>query len=511
MMSSYILYPEVDAPTPNIYSGVPVARLNVTAGTTNECPLVERHILNRATRRTCLGRWQEAVEPDDFLTEALPGHAVEDRHELGKAQVTDLAAPQPLHAVNVQVFKAQHVVLRQEAASQLEMTVAALVGQSNVSQSQTTLGFTPIDRAFGLAGQGLVQPANLGHILAEKLRRLVPSAFVVSKERFEAKIKTADLIRAGFDRLNTLNDGEAKKQSPGPVPLDRDRLDLALDRAAESELVVGLADLNPVIAQVLPTGLLECEAGVLLDFLESWPAGLARPLAGLVLEEPPIGRVVSLDHILHRLTAEQPPLRAPSVSQFGDVPFHATDTDIAAEQPEIAPLQGRDVVPDDPGHVYLLDERPIPPIVVEAILEGFALDHVSDTFLIGDILLYNFQRNGSDGRYEFAPRPKRRQPLLEPRELFAKLVRRVALDLGNDAVNAHAGINIQEQVDVIGHDFHIHHGVAVFALFVHDQLLCPLRDRSDQNRTAIFRAKDDVVLATIDNAMVGMIWLIRLL
>ena len=498
MMSSYILYPGVDAPTPNIYSRVPVTWLNVATGTTNECPLIERHVLNRAADRTGLGAWQIPINLDHFFAGPLPGHTIEDGHELGKAQVTDLAAPQPLHAVDVQVFKAQHVVLSQQPTGQFEVAIAALVGQSDMSESQTTFSFTPIGGAFDLARQGPVQTANLGHILAEELRRLVLPALVVGQERFQPEVETADLIRAGFDRLNILNDREAKVQSPGPVALDCDRLDLAFHRAAEGELIVQLADLNPVAAVVFPTGLLEREASVFLHLLEPGPTGLARSLAGLVLEEPPIGRIVSLDYVLYRLTAEQLPLRAATVPQLGDVLHHAELVDISAKHAVVAPLQGRGMVPDDPGHVYLLNKRPVSPVVVEAVFQGLADLHSLPILLIFDVLPHSILRDMPHALAVVAPCPKRWNTTSQARKHLAEPSGRYPLQLLDNIVRRKCRRGLDEQVDVIRHDFHTGDSHSDALGLLNKQTAQLDLDLAGQNLAAIFWTPYQVIADVVD-------------
>lgn len=452
-MSSYIPYPGVDAPTPDIYSRVLIAGLNRPARSTDECPIGQGHLLDRAAVRAGLCTWPKAINLDDFFTRSLLGHTVEDRHELGETQVANLPAPQPFHAVDVQVLEAQHVVFVQQFPGQLEMTVAALIGQSDMSKAQLTFGLPPIAAPFALAGQATIQPGDLGHVRAEELRRLILPALVVSQERFETEVKPADLIRAGFDNLNVLNDGEANKQSPGSVALNRDRLNLAINRAGQGELVVSPADLNPVITVVFPASLLKCEAGIQLDFFESRPASLASSLSGHVLKETLVGRVVSFDNALYRLAAEQLPLGASSVPQAGDVLHHAVLVDVAAINPVVAPLQSRDVVPDDPGHIHLLDECAVSPVIVEAILERLTDLHGLLVFLILDIAPDNIFGNMPNALAVVAARPECRQTTFQMRERLPQPPRCYTFQLLDNVVRRERWRSFHEQMDMIWHDF----------------------------------------------------------
>src|SRR5258708_7909045 len=75
----------------------------------------------------------------DGLT-AFEGYPFDNAHEAGKAQVGYLAAPQRLHAYDVQVFKVQGVEIVAQQVGQAEVVVAALVGNIRLVFCQGATG-----------------------------------------------------------------------------------------------------------------------------------------------------------------------------------------------------------------------------------------------------------------------------------------------------------------------------------------------------------------------------------
>ena len=93
-----------------------------------------------------------------------------DLQELGEPQVTHLSPPHPLHRFEVQVLKAQDVVLTCQSPCQLEVNVSPLVGQSSMDTRQPPSGLFIVVAPWLLARQGPIQACDLFQVLFEVLR-----------------------------------------------------------------------------------------------------------------------------------------------------------------------------------------------------------------------------------------------------------------------------------------------------------------------------------------------------
>jgi hypothetical protein len=85
-----------------------------------------------------------------------------------------------------------------------------------------------------------------------------------------------------------------------------------------------------------------------------------------------------------------------------------------------------------------------------------------------------------------------------------------AFDLANDHIHAHAGIDIKQEMDMIGQDFDFQDEIPVFSLLGKDKLFRSRRDRFNQYLAAILWAKDNMVLTTVDDTVIGVIGFVRL-
>src|SRR5579859_6404956 len=121
-------------------------------------------------------------------------------------------------------------------------------------------------------------------LLGQELRVGIGAVLVVGQKRFQAKVEAADVTRAGTLRQdNRFLDTETHPQPPQAVALDSDRLNFAIHQSMLDELIGDLIDFKnascscifpvgfaPVLVdlQQFPTGLLEGERLIALDFLE---------------------------------------------------------------------------------------------------------------------------------------------------------------------------------------------------------------------------------------------------
>src|SRR2546427_13165171 len=72
------------------------------------------------------------------------------------------------------------------------------------------------------------------------------------------------------------------------------------------------------------------------------------------------------------------------------------------------------------------------------------------------------------------------------------------------------GLTIEQQMDMVHHHFHAQDGIAIGFLLLQDQLLQTRIQRRSENATAVFGAKDHMILATVDDGMIRVIGLVRL-
>src|SRR5579859_912221 len=116
----------------NVHVGVVIPVHVQTATLTAKGSLSQRNGLLMTASATDRGGALEAVNGGDMLA-PLECDVLEDFQERAKAQVADLATPQLLHPIQVQVLKDQHVVCVAECMSQFEVKVSPLIGNANMS------------------------------------------------------------------------------------------------------------------------------------------------------------------------------------------------------------------------------------------------------------------------------------------------------------------------------------------------------------------------------------------
>ncbi len=147
---------------------VPVMRY--TTGTTPPAIRERQLLVDRSALATPLRRGVVAL----YLMEhyaALLAHVGQDLHELAKGQIGDLSTPEPLHALERQVFDANEVEAVTEIVCGFEEPIPAFPGNTPMGTSQATMGRSPVTRRdgspsrFPLSTQGPVQSGDLrlGH------------------------------------------------------------------------------------------------------------------------------------------------------------------------------------------------------------------------------------------------------------------------------------------------------------------------------------------------------------
>ncbi len=116
-------------------------------------PVTQGEHVAASASRADLRRGRETVDLDNGLA-AFLSYPLEDRQELGKAEVAQLPSPQCLHPGQVQVLKTQYIVLVAQPIGELEVSVAAFVGEVRVVFGKRPPGPSAALRAGLLAGFG---------------------------------------------------------------------------------------------------------------------------------------------------------------------------------------------------------------------------------------------------------------------------------------------------------------------------------------------------------------------
>ena len=104
---------------------------------------------------------------------------------------------------------------------------------------------------------------------------------------------------------------------------------------------------------------------------------------------------------------------------------------------------------------------------------------------------------------EVAVGPQRRQAGPQPRKFVAQHPRRAPLQQFHQPVNAELRVAIDEQVDVIRHDFLFEDYRIPFPAYLREDRLEPVIHAGDQHLPAVLRAPDDVEFAVKGHVVVA--------
>ena len=122
---------------------------------------------------------------------------------------------------------------------------------------------------------------------------------------------------------------------------------------------------------------------------------------------------------------------------------------------------------------------------------------MSVVFLFFNERLDFFQGDVADAGDEVASGPQRRQTGFQFRELLTKDVGSIGFDFADDGADALVWGDFDAEVDMIAHDFRGVELVAKFLLLFIEKLKQAFVHTIDEDLPPIFRAEDDVVLATV--------------
>jgi hypothetical protein len=141
---------------------------------------------------------------------------------------------------------------------------------------------------------------------------------------------------------------------------------------------------------------------------------------------------------------------------------------------------------------------------VNPILVGTFLPHVLLAFLSLHVALDGFQSDAPNRATIVGVRPQRGQLSHQVGKLLPQLVSGCSLEVFHQTVNAELRIAAHQQMHMIGHDFHLDQLLSPSLNDLGEQRLQPLVDATHQDFAPILGAKDDVVMAVVDNIPVAL-------
>ena len=358
----------------DIDGGVLVPIVNRPAVGTGPFPIAQGQLpVKAAAIRAELATWEEPVDLHQGAT-MFPAVVFEDADELAKAQVGYLAAPQGLHAGEVQVLDEDRIVLRRQRMSRLVVKLPAEIGDGPVELGQGQTGTAPPVRTLLLSGQRPVRLADGPQVFSKRLRHADAGPGSVGQKLFQPEIEARGLTRRNSIGGETFRfDRKSDPEVPGRIPTDGDGLDGTVDGPGAVEAVDRLSNPDAVRTGELPPGLLQSEGAVLGRFPERrrahHPLRLLLLAQAAVFEEQIEAALDPFNDVLHSLGAERPPFGAQGVAQKRQTFFQAALAQVLAESAIVAFVQRDGVIP------YLRRHPPLP-IQPPVALGGVELEFV---------------------------------------------------------------------------------------------------------------------------------------
>lgn len=126
----------------------------------------------------------------------------------------------------------------------------------------------------------------------------------------------------------------------------------------------------------------------------------------------------------------------------------------------------------------------------------------SDVFLVFDVLLDNGQWCATYGGDKVAVSPKRRKPGSAPGKFLSQVAGRTTFDTFDNDVDSQLRIDIEQQVYMVGHHFHLKDFAAQFFADLAHDFLQPFVCAIDKHFFPVLWTKDNVVMAAVGNVIV---------
>ena len=292
-------------------------------------------------------------------------------------KIANLPAPHALHGFDVQCFKAQDIKTVCQIIGKFPEKITAFVRDSLMRHCQSTFCFLSTIGVLLFARQSTIQSCDFIQVGLEVLRRHIGFARVVNQESFQAEVKPADSTRAGFNLWRFLDD---RKTDPKPieiVALDCDRLYLSANWAGKRKFILVLTDLDLVDANQFPASLFEREALELGYLPKRGTTCFELGLALFVVEKSLVSFVYTLDHFLHRLTADQFPVFAVGMvsAQLSNPLLQVVFRDVSKTRFVRKTLCSNALIPNQTRNVDRLVQFAIMATVVQSVFQRLADFH----------------------------------------------------------------------------------------------------------------------------------------
>jgi hypothetical protein len=313
-----------------------------------------------------------ALKPTDLQDglAALSRDVLQNGHELMKRQIAHFTTPKRLHALQVQVFKAQHIPFVAQCVRQLKLLITPFVRHSNVGSTDEPSRFLAVIGAMRFlvfARLNDPQPPQSVEMISP---RQVFFSGVVGEKSLQPKIEAREFTRR--DPLWTFNCLHHPKKQPQPssgIPFDGQRLDGPLYLTMLHVLVGTPADLNPMAVQQFPARRFEREGLALAHLL------VFRRALRQVLEKAQVAFIQTFQNVLNCLRTELLPenIAGGFAPKFSDVRLEWGQRDVLSGETVVAFLQSQRMIPDRSGNVDLLVQILIALVgTIELVLVGSA-------------------------------------------------------------------------------------------------------------------------------------------
>ena len=289
----------------NVARGVLVPMVHRAAWTAPQTISECDGVVEMSTLSTELGRGEPWVDVMHNRA-CLCGHMMQRLDEPPKAQVRDLASPQGFHAMQVEGFQHDAVILGAQLVGQLPVKRLAYIGHTLMDTRQMLFGARAVGRTLLCTRQMAIGCGQFAQSFAERLWSVSCGAIAAGEIRRQPKVKACAFTRHGSgDWLRDNETGEVHVQIAEGIAFDRHRLDGAMDITGLGELVHRGANAQPVAAEELPACLFEREGLGSAHFAKARGANTLGGLLGLtifdVLKEALIALVNTLNDVLDGL------------------------------------------------------------------------------------------------------------------------------------------------------------------------------------------------------------------
>lgn len=404
------------------------------------------------------------------------------------------------HALDIQGFKGDQIIVTNKTQCQLMMKVQALVAAPGVSTLQEAHGLSAASPALPSLGDDTLSDRKLALCLAIPAWILDLLSGREHGKRFQAHVNPDLAARLG-QRIGLDLVAREYGIPLACLALEGTGLDRALDRAVQLDLnPTDLGEVEPIVPQRSPGRILGVgEAVVAIVSLESRET---QSLTVAATSEESLKRLLqSAQDILKNLRVDLSNIRT---IQFQGRELAALIMIVqrnAKALPSCSSLFQRGIVEFTTEIKRLLQALRLLPGWIEAILEGFA--HLLP-FLRFYVLFQYFQCHAAGRLCKVGIGPERRQAAPERRELLSKQTRTTSLDLLDEPVDAKLRVTSQEQVNMVGQHLKLNYLLLELRYSLQNYRLEPFIYRWHKDTTAILGTENNVIPALMHDISVAL-------